>query len=110
MNTTILLYVSRVALPLLSIFFPVIEIHGNAKSRGVGGPAEKDLGLPTSGRSACPSRVHSVITKLERFPSPFQLLRSECYNLLHVGRGQACNLAINSLEHGVRPAIMQLTF
>jgi len=24
----------------------VIEIHGNAKSRGVGGPAEKDLGLP----------------------------------------------------------------
>jgi len=29
-----------------SISFPVIEIHWNAKSRGAGGPAEKDLGLP----------------------------------------------------------------
>ena len=27
----------------VSISFPVIEIHGNAKSRGAGGPAEKDL-------------------------------------------------------------------
>jgi hypothetical protein len=33
---------------LLSIPFPVIEIHGNAKSRGAGGPAEKNLGLPAS--------------------------------------------------------------
>ncbi len=30
--------------PPVSISFPVIEIHGNAKSRGAGGPAEKDLG------------------------------------------------------------------
>ena len=27
----------------VSISFPVIEIHGNTKSRGAGGPAEKDL-------------------------------------------------------------------
>jgi hypothetical protein len=31
----------------LSISFPVIEIHGNAKSRGAGG---KDLGLPARSR------------------------------------------------------------
>ncbi len=30
--------------PPVSISFPVIEIHGNTKSRGAGGPAEKDLG------------------------------------------------------------------
>ncbi|MCJ7704990.1 MAG: hypothetical protein MUO28_05560, partial [Desulfobacterales bacterium] len=67
--------ISVLGLPLLSIFFPVIEIHGNAKSRGVGGPAEKDLSLPASGRSACPSRVHSVITKLERLPLPLSTLK-----------------------------------
>jgi hypothetical protein len=37
-------------LTCVSISFPVIEIHGNAKSRGAGGPAEKDLGLPARSR------------------------------------------------------------
>ena len=32
---------------MVYIFFPVIEIHGNAKSRGAGG---KDLGLPARSR------------------------------------------------------------
>jgi len=80
----------------------VIESHGNAKSRGAGGPAEKDLERhrlkidPRRSKnnkslisltmkvslkrlmirnpkdfgvwSACPSGVHSVITKLEMLP------------------------------------------
>ena len=29
---------------LVILFFPVIGIHGDANSRGAGGPAEKDLG------------------------------------------------------------------
>ena len=41
---------SMVRHPPVSISFPVIEIHGNAKSRGVGEPAEKDLGLPARSR------------------------------------------------------------
>jgi hypothetical protein len=38
---------------MVYIFFPVIEIHGNAKSRGAGG---KDLGLPARS-PACRSLV-----------------------------------------------------
>jgi hypothetical protein len=35
---------------LVILFFPVIGIHGDANSRGAGGPAEKDLGLPARSR------------------------------------------------------------
>jgi hypothetical protein len=40
----------------VTISFPVTEIHRNAKSRGVGGPAEKGLGLPARS-PACRSLV-----------------------------------------------------
>ena len=48
--------VNRIIFCPVSIFLPVLEIHGNAKSREAGGPAEKDLDLPARS-PACRSLV-----------------------------------------------------
>jgi hypothetical protein len=59
-----------VTLRIVSISFHVTEIHGNAKSRGVGGPAEKDLGRHRlridSGRSK--TNKNLIFIDYESFP------------------------------------------